>query len=253
MRFVIITLIILVFSSLVFGLDLSLENMQGGSEELVKFQKIDEGETFSFNVVKSDPSDLAVIRIWNAPLGSQFQDGVFSWTPGSDQSGMYDVSFSVIDSVTQQPFYSTISIVVADTYFDIIQNQLFEYLFTATDPDGDQVEITITGLPSGATFVGGQFTPKLFSWRPTQRQRGNHQMTIIATDAPVNGVSKQDISIINIKVGNRGDKRTGTETLDPLTISGNNGMMFKMTFKENIIMEQLVDKAAVWLNNTCIE
>lgn len=202
MRVAIIALMILVFSSLSFAMELTIGDVQGGSEEIVAFTKIDEGEHFSFNVVKSVPPYPEVVRIWNAPPGSLFStNGEFSWTPGSNQSGMYTVSFSITDDGTGQPVYITTRIVVADTYFTIKENKLFEYLFTATDPDGDNVEITVEGLPSGATFTGGQFTPKLFSWRPTRQQKGDHQMTIIASDAPVAGVSKQDISVIHIKVG----------------------------------------------------
>jgi len=202
MRTAIITLMILVLASLSFGMELTIEDIQGGSQEVVAFTKIDEGESFSFNVVKSVPPYPEVVRIWNAPPGSLFNtNGEFSWTPGSDQSGMYTVSFSITDDGTGQPVYVTTRIVVADTYFTIKENKLFEHLFTATDPDGDDVELTVTGLPAGATFVGGQFTPKLFSWRPTRQQKGDHQMTIIATDSPIAGVSKQDISVIHIKVG----------------------------------------------------
>jgi hypothetical protein len=236
--------------SVSFGLDLTLENMQGGSEELVKFRKIDEGEAFSFNVVKSDPTDLATIRIFNTPKGSQFQNGVFSWTPGTDQSGMYNVSFSVVDTATQQPSYSTIRIVVADTHFDIPQNQLFEYLFTATDPDGDPVMITVTDLPAGATFVGGQFTPKLFSWRPSKQQKGNHQMTITATDAPVNGgVPKQDISIIYIKVGKPGGPSAKDDQLKKKKPApkSRGGHSYRVTFK-TISLEQMHEFAREWVN-----
>ena len=201
-KITVVTFIIILLSSSLFsfGIDLSIENMQGGSEERVTFRKINEEESISFNVVKSDPTNPESIRIWNAPEGSQFQNGVFSWTPDRYQAGMYNISFSILDQVTGQFAFSTIRIVVDDTCFSIRYEKTFEYLFTATDPDNDRIELTIINLPQGATFTGGQFTPKLFKWRPTRQQLGNHQMTIVATDFPESGQPKQDISIIYIKV-----------------------------------------------------
>jgi len=195
--------IIVIFTllAIAFPPNLSIKDIQGGSEEKVSFRKIDEGEAFSFRVVNDITiAPLTSIRVWNAPVGSTFSNGIFFWTPRDNQSGMYNVSFSIFDTTTSQTVFSTIRIVVDNTNFDLRVNKLFEYLFTATDPDNDQVEITVTGLPSGATFTGGQFSPKVFSWRPTKRQKGNHQMIITATDFPSNGSPRQDVSIIKMRV-----------------------------------------------------
>ena len=148
----------------------------------------------------SDAGHTEEIRIWNQPDSSSFINGVFSWTPRDYEAGMYNISFSTFEPATQQTVFKTLRIVVADTDFSIRYNKLFEYLFTATDPDNDNVEITVQGLPAGATWVGGQFSPKIFSWTPTRKQIGNHQMIVTATDYPPGGQPKQDISIIKIKV-----------------------------------------------------
>ena len=264
------TLIILGFASLCFGLDLSMEDMSGGSEERVTFRKIDEGESFSFKVVRDEDVVVDPIRVWNAPEGSQFDGSVFSWTPNGDQSGMYNVSFSTTEPITGNQVFTSIRIVVADTYFHIRYNKLYERLFTATDPDDDKVTITVTGLPAGATFTGSQFSPKLFAWRPTRQQIGNHQMIVTAADYPEPGEEiKYDRSVIYIKVTKLDVAEAAWDFNDDDQINGidfgaftNNWMKgvsvddtiaYAKMAPEEITMEQLVEMAAEWLNNTCIE
>ncbi len=208
MRVVIMTLIFLVMAVPSFGMNLFIGNMQGGSEEIIPVRKLDEGEAFSFIVAKNDPNVLGDVTILNMPDGSQFQNGIFSWRPGSEQSGLYTVSFSAIDS-NLETTYIVIRIIVADTIFTIRYDRTFERLFTAFDADDDPIEITVAGLPLGATFTGSQFTPKLFTWTPTKQQVGNYQMIVTATDFPLNGEPKQDISLIQIKVSKltKGERR----------------------------------------------
>ncbi len=204
MKSTIVLIMVLALTSLSFGLDLSLEDMQGGSEERVVFRKIDEGELLSFKVAKSDPNDTSSVRMWNAPKGSRLENGVFSWMPSSTQSGMYDISFSITDPDTEKLVFAMTRIVVSDTIFSIRYSRTFELLFTATDPDDDRIEITATGLPTGATLTGNQFGPKIFKWRPTRQQLGKHQFTLTATDFPGDeGPSKTDVRIVYINVSRR--------------------------------------------------
>lgn len=199
MKSVIITLIFLVMVVPLFGMNLVIKDVQGGSEEMIPFRKVDEGEAFSFVVVKSDPNILGDITVLNMPDGSQFQNGIFSWTPGNEQSGLYTVSFSAVDS-NSEITYIIIRIIVANTNFTIRYDRTFQRLFTAFDADDDPIEITVAGLPQGATFTGSQFSPKLFTWTPTKQQVGNHQMIVTATDFLLNSAPKQDTSLIQIKV-----------------------------------------------------
>jgi hypothetical protein len=167
-------------------------NFEGGSVEEINFRRINEGEKITVNVGRDDSS--SPMEIFNTPEGSLWLNDVFEWTPGRDQDGVYSVS------VLYNGEYSSFKILVSNTQFDIQFGQLFKYLFTATDPDSDQVEITIKDLPTGATFTGGQFDPKLFSWNPTEEQIGEHSCTLTATDNPVGGVAKVDVLTLNIRV-----------------------------------------------------
>jgi len=276
MKFVIITLMILMLVSVSFGIDLSFQDKTGGSEESINFIKIDEGEEFKFNVMPTeDGLDVATIKIWNKPDGSYFNNGLFTWVPSDGQAGMYRISFSAMNPLDGKIIWKSMAIVVADTHLSIRYNKLYEKLFTATDPDDNKVTITVTGLPQGATFIGSQFGPKLFSWRPTRQQIGNHQMIITATDYPEPGEEPEhDMSIIHIKVTKldvadamydyNDDDQITHDDLDRFAGSwlyGTPGNFFddglsiayaKMA-PEEITMEQLMELAKEWLSNTCIK
>lgn len=182
--------------------DLDIVNIFGGSEELVNFRKVDEGERISFDVVS--PSSHP-IKILNRPRGATFIENTFTWTPSATQAGIYEIHFSILASGGEngEMTYKTVIIIVANTRFVIAENRWFRRLFTATDPDNDRVEISINNLPIGATLTGGRYGPKLFSWIPTRRQKGRHPMTVVATDYPVNGEPKTDISYMVIIVAKK--------------------------------------------------
>jgi hypothetical protein len=178
------------------AVDITIIDIVGGSEEIVEFKKVDEGELITFQVTASDGSNCSIS---NLPKGATYQSSVFSWVPDAYQAGMYPISFHTTDA-NNAISYKNIRIVVADRIFNILANQPFEYLFMAMDPDEDQVEITITGLPTGATFTGEQYAPKLFQWTPTLAQIGTYNMTLTATDNPPEGPPLTDVSNLVITV-----------------------------------------------------
>jgi len=196
-------LIVSICSISVLAEEIKITNINGGSEEFVNFKKIDEGESIYCRIESSSE-----LFIKNLPIGASlnrissnanfFEVWVFSWTPNLNQSGFYTIGFYTENF--GEVFYKIIKIVVADTKFMITSEKEFSYLFTATDPDDDRVELTMTDLPTGATFIGSKFTPKIFTWIPTKDQIGIHKITLTATDTPIEGDAKKDVSIIEITV-----------------------------------------------------
>ncbi|MCX5636429.1 MAG: putative Ig domain-containing protein, partial [Planctomycetota bacterium] len=57
------------------------------------------------------------------------------------------------------------------------ENALLTFTVTATDPDGDTVTYSYSGLPAGASF-----SSQTFNWTPTYAQTGTYQVTFIAGD-----------------------------------------------------------------------
>lgn len=177
------------------SVDITIIDIVGGSQEVVEFKKVDEGELITFRIIASDGSDC---NISNLPKGAVYQSSIFSWVPDAYQAGMYPIGFHTSDANTIT--YKKIRIVVADRIFNILVEEPFEYLFMAMDPDEDNVEITISGLPSGATFTGFTYGPKLLQWTPSLAQVGAHPMILTATDNPPEGPPLTDTSNLVITV-----------------------------------------------------
>ena len=72
------------------------------------------------------------------------------------------------------------------------ENSLLGFTVSATDPDGDDLSYSAAGLPTGATFVGADF-----SWTPTYDQKGSYTVTFTVSDGTL-----QDSETIGIAVGN---------------------------------------------------
>jgi chitodextrinase len=92
-------------------------------------QFVDEGKTVSFTVYASDPNDDKVdISVANLPEGALFDKvtGLFSWIPGFDKAGEYDVIFTASDgSLTSQ---KVVKITVKDIPAKVLAEGLKEYL-----------------------------------------------------------------------------------------------------------------------------
>jgi len=57
----------------------------------------------------------------------------------------------------------------------------------ATDPRGEAVTLTASGLPLGATFKNNGDGTGTFTWRPSVSQGGEHTITFIASDGSGQG------------------------------------------------------------------
>jgi hypothetical protein len=166
-----------------------------------------EGSLLSFSVSATDPDidDTITYSTGALPSGAAFAGSTFAWTPGYDQAGSPTVTFTVSDGHTQDSETVTITVnntnraPVLDDITDksVNENTLLTFGISATDPDGDPLSYSATGLPGGATFAG-----QTFSWTPSSSQAdSSHQVTFIASDGQLN-----DSQIVTITV---------TDTLPP--------------------------------------
>jgi hypothetical protein len=58
------------------------------------------------------------------------------------------------------------------------ETELLKFNISATDPDGDEITYSATGLPPGATFDA---TTATFNWNPEDDQAGEYTVTFAAT------------------------------------------------------------------------
>ncbi len=147
---------------------------------------VSEGKSLSFTASATDPDgDSVVLSANSLPSGATFKAGIFSWTPGYDQSGSYKITIAASDGILSDS--ETITLTVNNTNRAPVLAQIapktinaFETLtFTAScsDADGDSVSLSAQNLPQGATFTNGTFT-----FTPTNQQADTYQVTIVAND-----------------------------------------------------------------------
>jgi hypothetical protein len=180
-------------------------------------KEVDEGLLLSFDVSATDPDgDALALSAVGLPTGATLVDrgdgsGLFSWTPGATQAGVYTLEFLVTDNGAPQAADSEqISITVANVNHapvlhevgnrSVDENQELSFQISASDSDGDELSFAAADLPSGAQLIDNGDGSALFRWTPSFAQAGNHQVRFFVTD---NGSPPaSDNEQIGITVGN---------------------------------------------------
>jgi putative Ig domain-containing protein len=162
-----------------------------------------EGSLLTFAISATDADgDTLTYSATSLPPGATFDvpSATFSWTPGYSAAGPYTATFGVSDGHGGTDS-KTINITVTNTnrppVLNPIGNRTVEagstlaFTVSATDPDGDSVTYSVTGLPSGATF---NTSTGAFSWTPASPQIGFYNLTFGASDG-IGGTASEAITI----------------------------------------------------------
>jgi PKD repeat protein len=164
-------------------------------------KSVSENSALSFSVSATDADgDTIAYSAQNLPTGASFSSQTFSWTPGYEQAGTYQVTFIASDGSGQDSETITITannvnrapVLGAVGNKSVNENSLLTVGVTASDADGDTITYSVNGLPSGATFAS-----QTFNWTPSYQQANTYQVTFIASDG-----SEQDSETITITVNN---------------------------------------------------
>ncbi len=155
-------------------------------------KSVNEGSNLSFTISATDPDGgTLTYSATGLPTGAVFNVStrVFSWTPTYVQAGSYSVTFTVTDAgglsdsettvitannVNRPPVLNTIG------NKTITVGQSLTFSVSATDPDGDALTYSASGLPAGATFNA---STRVFSWTPAAGQAGSYNITFTVTDS----------------------------------------------------------------------
>jgi len=138
-------------------------------------KSIRKGSLLTFTISATDPNgDALTYTVANKPTDATFNASTrtFSWTPQA--VGQYTVRFTVTDTDALSD-YEDVPIAVTDIVntppgLNPIGNKqvstgvYLAFNISATDPDGDTLTYSATGVPSGATFNP---TSRDFTWTPT--------------------------------------------------------------------------------------
>jgi hypothetical protein len=206
-------------------------------------KSVDEETQLQLTVTAGDPNDIppnnVVLSATGLPTGATFTPatGVFAWTPGETQQGQYVVRFTATDDGTpprndSEDVTITVREVNDPPVLDPIgtksvdEETQLQFTVTAGDPNDippNNVVLSVTGLPTGATF-----TPAtgVFAWTPTEAQQGQYVVRFTATDdgtPPRN--DSEDVTITVREVNDApaldpiGNKSVDGETLLQFTVT----------------------------------
>ena len=180
---------------------------------------VDEGVNLSFTVTATDQDgDHVALSASSVPSGAAFSDqgnntGTFSWTPGSTQSGVYNVAFAGDDGNGGTGTAST-----TITVTDVVENHAptlsapsalsvdegvnLSFTVTATDLDGDHVALSASSVPSGAAFSDQGNNTGIFTWTPGSTQSGVYNVAFAGDDGNGGtGTASTAITVLDVNGG----------------------------------------------------
>ena len=166
---------------------------------------VDEGQPLEFQVSGSSPGGGAVaLSASNLPVGATFIDagdgsGVFQWTPGFDQAGVYSVGFTATDSTGSSS--ATTVITVRNVNRKPVANAGGPYSGFAgvpvqmdgaasSDPDGE--------LLSFSWFFGDGGTGSGRTPAHTYGQKGVYGVALTVSDGVLSDIATTSATIVEI-------------------------------------------------------
>lgn len=175
----------------------------------------DENVLLTFNVSASDAESTPALSATGLPTGATFDDngdgtGTFSWTPTYNQGNVTPYSVTFIASDGEFTDEETIQITVNDVNRAPVltaignkstdENVQLSFIISATDPDGDAMEITSTPLPTGASLTPMGNGGAQFSWTPTYDQGSvtPYDVTFTVSDGDLTDDEAIQITVNNV-------------------------------------------------------
>ena len=166
-------------------------------------KSVDENVSLAFTINATDPTGEPITySALSLPSGATLdsQTGDFAWTPSYTQAGSYSVTFRASDgnSLDSETITITVSnvnrapVLGAISDQSVNENTLLSFSVNATDPDGQTLTYSVSGLPNGAALASQTFT-----WTPAYNQAGTFAVTFTADDGQA-----QDSQAITITVNN---------------------------------------------------
>ncbi|MFC1544827.1 putative Ig domain-containing protein [Gemmatimonadota bacterium] len=164
-----------------------------------------EAVTFTVNATDPDPNETLTIAAANLPSGASFDTGVnppaFSWTPTAE--GTYEVSFTAADP-GQLSDRATVVITVGEQNLPPVLGQLADLrvsegdtltlVVSASDPEGEQVSVFVSPMPSNASFDNEGNT---FTFQPSYAQAGSYNLSFVASDGELTDESRITVTVVD--------------------------------------------------------
>jgi hypothetical protein len=180
------------------------------------------GSKLNFTILATDPDgDKLAFAAINLPSGADLNTttGNFVWTPTESDAGVHGFSISVSDGKGGSDSQTVFIFVEAVNHAPVLnligdrtlnETSTLTFTVTATDPDGDTLNTTVTGLPQGATFNS---TTGVFKWTPSIGQAGTYTLVFTTSDQK----GGMDTETITITVTPKSDETKPKEPNDTPT------------------------------------
>ncbi len=168
-------------------------------------KNVDENVQLQFTISATDPDtgDTLTYGAQNLPAGADFTGATFTWTPAYDQSGVYNVNFTVTDgnlidyeiveitinNINRAPQIDSFSpLTLTFSLFEGQDSQLFDH--TSSDPDLDTLAYSWK--------IGGieQATTSSWTFSPTDAVCGLSTITLNITDGEFSDAQSWTVDVI---------------------------------------------------------
>ncbi len=203
----------------------------------IENKMVDENRLLEFGISGKDydveDKGKLVYSAENLPEGATFDADslIFRWTPGFEQSGIYeDVKFSVSDPDGLEDS-QTISITVNHVNRkpqlaeigakSVDENALLTFNLNGGDPDAEdagKLTYSAEGMPEGATLDSATF-----NWTPTYTQSGNYTIAFTVSDGNLTDSKSASITVDHV------NRPPALEAIADQTVNENEQLTFAVT------------------------
>ncbi len=216
-----------------------------------------ENSMLTINLSATDADNDTLKYFTDAAFGSM-DDNVFTWIPTYDNSGTYDVNFTVSDGKSYDEKAITIKVnnvnrepVLIDVGSNSVkEGETLEFSLSASDQDNDALSYTMDDIPATASLNS---TTGAFSWTPGYDDEGYYTVRFAVSDG-----SDEDVTYAEITVEktNRAPEFPEFETVNVaendtliLDISAFDPDDDFLTYFDNVSFGAISDDTFTWIPN----
>lgn len=165
--------------------------------------------TYQVTVDDPDPNETHTYALLTKPSGMSIDTntGLIQWTPTDQQIGDHQVTVQVTDAgglTDTQSYTIAVAQVVNPPEITAIPNQVMNEGTTlavpvmASDPDGDPLTLTATGLHSFGSFVDNGNGIGTITFAPGFTNAGNYPTTVTVSDGSQSSATNFTLTVNNV-------------------------------------------------------
>lgn len=188
---------------------------------------------YAIQVADAD-ADSVSLKLLTGPSGMILSDGSLNWNPAQIDIGIHNIGIAASDgqgATTRQMFALNVTAPTPNrspifTSIPVVSVRIgenYEYTITASDADGDLVDLTADGILPGGMTISPEVststgTTARLTWTPTAVNAGLNMVSLVASDNKPNSRGLQQFQVqVLPELGNRAPEFTSTPILQTLS------------------------------------